>query len=404
MNVLILDMTHGGQILSRKYAARGDRVTCADVYKIAPPGMRAELEAEGIRTLEDSVTGHYDLAVMPCHCPDNFLEGASVEKRIYFSEAVGEFIENGCRRIEITGVKGKTSTCYLLAGMLEADGRKVFLSTSRGRGPWKDGKIEPMEMCSIAPPYMLTLPTEGYDDVICEVSLGGSGKADMAGITNLIEDYGIAKDTRKASEAKVAAICGGINVVRREETEMWKAVGRGTVAGYGGRIKKLEKPEFGKPLKIAVEYDGETEIALRGDYLALQYLEAMDMALEMAYRLNVSKKSVLDALTSFGGVPGRGEISVKDGVRHIKERNPGISRLSVDRTLELLDEMGVLDNAVMIVDPVSKKVCDKMHMGGIIAAAERHGVELIVTDGSGIRPELPSGKTTVVEFIKEGYQ
>lgn len=403
--ILILDMTHGGQILSYTYKERGDDVTCADVYKIAPDSLKRELSKAGIKVTDDTVKGDYDLVVMPCHCPDMFLKNCTYRKRIYFSDAVREFTEmSGCTRIEITGVKGKTSTCYVLADILATAGKKVYLSTSRGRGPWKDGKIDPMENCSIAPPYLLTLPVDGYDVVIGEVSLGGSGKADIAGITNLVEDYGIAKDTRRASEAKKAVLCAGVNIVDEKEVKMWSMVSKGRTVGYGTRIRPVGKARFGEPLKVSVDYGGIWETELRGDYLALQYLKAMDMAMEIAWQMGIPKEAVKESISGFGGVPGRGEIFERDGVRHVIERNPGISRLSVDKTLALLDQMDLLDNAVMVVDPVSRKVCDKMHMPEIEAEASKYGVDIVITDGSGARPDLPINKTTVIEFIKEGYQ
>jgi len=111
-----------------------------------------------------------------------------------------------------------------------------------------------------------------------------------------------------------------------------------------------------------------------------------------------------DGLKSFNGVPGRGEISVKDGVSILRERNPGISHMSVERTLSCLQTMNALDDAVLIIDPVSKKVCDKMDKDLIGEVAKKYGVELRITDGLGGEPEVPAGKKTVIMMIKEGYQ
>lgn len=91
-------------------------------------------------------------------------------------------------------------------------------------------------------------------------------------------------------------------------------------------------------------------------------------------------------------------------MKYLRDRNPGVSHMSVERTLSCLKQMDVLENAVMIVDPVSRKVCDKMDKDLIKQVADRYGVEMIITDGSGKPPEVPSGRSVVIMMTKEGYQ
>lgn len=403
MRVLILDMTHGGQVLAKRYLARGEEVTVVDVYRISPKDLVRGLERMGIRCTETAPPEHFDLVAMPCHCPDHFLEGCTYDERIWFSQAVHAFYDEKRFGIEITGVKGKTSTCYVLAHILSAWGKKVYLHTSRGSGPYGLGRHFITDVVSIAPPYILEHPKGDYDIVIDEVSLGGSGRADIAGITNLLEDYGIAKNTRKAEEAKKDILCSNVNIVREDEIQIWSKYGK-PLRGYLKRVSVTGDSEFGRPLRVEVDYGGKHALDLDGSYLALQYLDAMDMALEICDVMGVPDYAVVAALTSFKGVPGRGEVSVKNGVRHLYERNPGISHTSVERTLSCLEEMGTLDDSVLIVNPVSKKVCDKLDEGAIAAVATAHGVELLITAGDGTEPEVPAGKKTVIRMVKEGYQ
>ena len=272
---------------------------------------------------------------MPCHCPDVFIGEATYEKRVFFSEAVKDLIRDRRFRIEVTGVKGKTSTCYVLAHILSLTGRKVYLHTSRGMGPYAKGKHFITELKSIAPPMLLTLPKGEYDVMVCEVSLGGSGKADIGCITNLLEDYGIAKNTRKAESAKKDVLCDGVNIVPEAEKDIWAKYGK-PLRTYGKRVSVVGRPEFGKPLEVSVDYRGKHEVSLRSDYLALQYLDAMDMALEVCDAMDVPAETVLEGLRTFPGVPGRGEVSVEKGVRYLRDRNSGVSHMSVERTLSCL--------------------------------------------------------------------
>jgi UDP-N-acetylmuramyl pentapeptide synthase len=347
--------------------------------------------------------GHYDLVSMPCHCPDVFLEGCTYDDRIWYSQAVNRFMDDDRFRIEVTGVKGKTSTCFLISHILATAGKKVYLRSSRGSGPFTDKGLDLQELKSIAPPYLLDLPEGDYDVMVCEVSLGGSGKADITCITNLLEDYGIAKKTRKAREAKKDILSDGTNIVLESEKDIWSAYGK-PLRLSKRKVTVVGKPVYGEPLKVSVEYKGTHEVDLKGNYLALQYLEAMDMALEVCDAMDIPAEAVLKALSKFEGVAGRGEVKYKGDVRYIVERNPGISHMSVERTLKTLQAMDCLEDALIIIDPVSKKVCDKLDRDLIEEVVKGYGAQLIVTPGDGTEPDIPEGVKTVVRMTKEGYQ
>ncbi|MGN1045333.1 MAG: coenzyme F430 synthase [Candidatus Methanomethylophilaceae archaeon] len=403
--VLIMDMVHGGDIIARRLLPLGYDVTCADVYGIAKQQLKDELTGLGARVSGPVPKDDYDLVISPAHCPDTFLEGSVFKERMTFSAAVGRLVGKGPFRIEVTGVKGKTSTCYLIAHILDACGRKVYLHTSRGDGPYVGGTHYVEELRSIAPTSILVLPDTDYDVVISEVSLGGSSKANISVITNLAEDYGIAKDSRKASCAKAEIFnTDGVNIVMGSERDVWSAY-TDRLELHEDNIRKLNAPGLGEPLRIGYTYDGkEYETELDGSYLSLQYLQAMDMAMTVCSHLHVHPSSVSKALSSFRGVPGRGEISERDGTWYVTERNPGISHISVNRTMECLKEMGALGNAFVIVDPVSKKVCDKMKAHLIRHVLDLYETEYVFTDGVNNDVAIPEGKDTVIRFVKEGFQ
>ena len=400
-----MDMTHGGDILAEEYTKRGYHVVCADVYNIATEEQMDHIRSLGAEAYPLVPEGYYDLKIAPAHCPDIFADGSRWDKEMTFSEAVNQCIDDDRFRIEITGVKGKTSSCYILAAMLDAAGKKVFLHTSRGQGPFINGHHRIECKMSIAPTSLLRLPKGDYDVIIAECSLGGSGKADVAVITNLVEDYGIAKNTRRASDAKASILTDKVNIVLDVEKEMWSRYGSHELIGYGGRIKILKKPRFGEVLEVSVDYDGISEISLDGSYLSIGYIDSMDLALEVCKSMNISKEAVLKALSDFKGVPGRGEIIHDNGLTVIRERNPGISHISIRRTLDCLNILDQLNERTLIIlDPVSKKVCDKMDIDQIRSVVESFGVDMIVTAGDGVRPDIPNGKTEIIEFIKEGFQ
>ena len=404
MKVLLLDMTHGGAILAERFVKRGDDVTCVDVYHIGTKELKDHVRSLGVRVEETVPQENYDLHVAPMHCPDSFLGEAKCKERMSFSKAVNMFIDKKTFRIEVTGVKGKTSTCYILSHILSVAGKKVFLHSSRGQGPWKDGhRIECLK--SIAPTSLLELPDEGYDCVIAEVSLGGSAKADIAVITNLIEDYGIAKNTRKASQAKAEIFTDKVNIVKEDELELWKSFGKHDFVTFSDNVKVEGKPAIGEGIEISFFYKGKKEKArLDPSYMSLQYLPSFDIVLKICETMDIPVDAVIKGLSTFKGVPGRGEIS-KEGDRwYVRDRNPGISHMSIRMTLDCLKTMGCLDNALAVIDPVSKKVCDKMDVDQMRAVAAEFGVPVEITDGLGSRPTIPDDVKVVIDFIKEGYQ
>ena len=404
MRVLLLDMTHGGQILAPLFAAEGYDVTVADVYKVAPQGLLDSLRADGHTVcVGKPEPGHYDLVAMPCHCPDLFLEGCTYDKRIWYSQAVNRFIRDGRFRIEVTGVKGKTSTCYLIAHLLAHAGRKVYLRSSRGSGPYTSQGHDIQELKSIAPPYLLDLPEGDYDAMVCEVSLGGSGKEDISCITNLLEDYGIAKKTRHAEEAKKDVLNDNVNIILPSEKDIWGKYSK-PLRSVKKRVTVTRIPALGEDLELEVDYRGRFSVKMKGCCLGLQYIEALEMALEVCDAMDIPAEDVRKGLESFSGVPGRGEYFVKDGRGCVLERNPGISHMSVRRTLETLRTMGALDGAMVVIDPVSKKVCDKLDRDLIEDVVREFGVPLIVTPGDGTEPDIPESVKLVVRMIKEGYQ
>ncbi len=402
MKILILDTVHGGGILADRYPKSDDDVTCVDVYKVTPYEELERLRSKGYKVSTEVPKEEYDLVLMPIHCPDKFLDDVKYNQRKFFSQAVNELIDDKRFRIEVTGVKGKTSSCCLLAHVLTAAGKKVFLHTSRGRGEWKNGKLVINEKLSIAPPLMLTLPDSDHDVMICEVSLGGSGKADIACITNLLEDYLIAAGTRKAFDGK-RSILSATNIVPENEIDIWKKCKIGQVIGYGKKIKVLNEPVLGESVKIHVDYDDGFETELKGSYLALEYLDAIEMTLKVCETMKIPKLFLQEGLASFEGVPGRGEVSFSDGNWIIKERNPGISEGSVERTYATLDRMNSIEGAIAVLDPVNRKVCSKMDSDAIKRISENYGIKLIITDGSGTMPKLPKSYGPRILFIKEGY-
>ncbi|MDR0309654.1 MAG: coenzyme F430 synthase, partial [Candidatus Methanoplasma sp.] len=115
----------------------------------------------------------------------------------------------------------------------------------------------------------------------------------------------------------------------------------------------------------------------------------------------IPSRQVIEGLRTFNGVPGRGELRRSDKGWEITDRNPGISHMSVAKTMDTLERMGVAKDALVILDPVNRKVCEKMDIGRIRDIAESKGAMFRLA-GDGEEPSVDRAVT--VRLIKEGYQ
>jgi UDP-N-acetylmuramyl pentapeptide synthase len=221
--VAVLDLTHGGIPIAKKLATLGYEVTGVDVYGTVDPGLLIELEEKnGIYCSKDSLPSFgFDLLVAPIHLDSAYPmiseARADGKKILSHHEIVGKILKNdsrlsGIKTIEITGVKAKTSTASILADILS---RKfdVALHTSRGLETWKRG-ISSL-ICrglSITPGSILVVVEKVFevgfkpDFFIFEISIGGTGNADIGILTTLSPDYRIGNNTALASEAKLQLV------------------------------------------------------------------------------------------------------------------------------------------------------------------------------------------------------
>ncbi|MDW5562476.1 MAG: coenzyme F430 synthase [Methanomassiliicoccus sp.] len=426
--VLVLDLTHGGEVLAREFASMGDSVTAVDVYHTASAEKKETLAAEGVRVLEVAPPESFDLGVVPIHCPDRFIGQAMLDRRITAHQAVGELASFDLPVVEFTGVRGKTSACHVLAHVLGRSGKSVLLHTSRGRHLFADGEWRTlMDKVSIAPPSVLSISKDHppCDVGVFEVSLGGTGLADVSVITGLDDDYPIAAGTRRAFDGKVQmARTAKVLVCPEKERALWEPhVPKGTpliTFGLGGdlEIALPQKLALGKGAPLTVHWKGEMyDVRLPGTFLAPSYTTALTAGLAAAGALGSDMERAVSSLATFKGVPGRGDVAREGGKYLIRERNPGVSAGSIDWNIGVLERnYGQMDIGIAL-DPVNLKVCEKLDIDDVHRVLSCHpavkGQYIINMPGLGreasgyLRIDGPMdvrGKHDVlVHCIKEGY-
>ncbi|MCQ6253519.1 coenzyme F430 synthase [Methanocaldococcus sp.] len=198
--LLLIDVNHGALQLSEEYLNLGYDVDVWDIYQKT---RKSESYYKKYKELKEKFRNinlfydkpnfeKYDKIIAPIHCPIDI-------EFIPFTDAVSEILKEKYNNIHkkiinITGVKGKTTTTTLINHILKEDYTTYLHNSNFG---------------SIAPPTILSilnkLDIDKYDFFIFETSLGLI-RCKYGVITNVLENYKIAKGLRDALTAKFSSL------------------------------------------------------------------------------------------------------------------------------------------------------------------------------------------------------
>ncbi|XRO77280.1 coenzyme F430 synthase [Methanocaldococcus sp. 10A] len=199
--MLIVDVNHGALDLAEEYLNFGYDVDVWDIYqkikksddfKVKYQRLKERFKNKLNLSFEHPDFEKYDRIIAPIHCPIDI-------SFIPFTDAVSEILKERFgnihkKIIDITGVKGKTTTTSLINHILKEEYSTYLHNSNFG---------------SIAPPTILKvlnrLDVDKYDFFIFETSLGLI-KCKYGAITNVLENYKIAKGLRDALTAKFGSL------------------------------------------------------------------------------------------------------------------------------------------------------------------------------------------------------
>ena len=234
MNNLVIDLTHGGVKIAVSLSKKGKNVLAYDLYNTLKGIDAKMLEVYGVELIQLDELSDFkgDMNVIyPIHMPLSFDEIKSFNPDLNWTfqshhEIIAEILKDwgdGIPKVEITGVKGKTTSAFMLKEIL-IDENPLILS-SLGAFLYenkeeivlkKDISIAPANIketvdlaykianpiCKIADGTVVSENLRKYNSAIFESSLGVSGIGDVGLLLNIVEDYPIAKGRSTASEAK----------------------------------------------------------------------------------------------------------------------------------------------------------------------------------------------------------
>ncbi len=373
-SVAVLDTIHGAELIAERMRDRGIEAAAFEVYHDLP-----------------DLSG-FDLVVAPVHLsPRNPARKEAIrlgKRLITHHRAVGELLrgERDFRTFEVTGARGKTTTALILARILSARGT-VISHTTRGIDVWRDGRSEVVTSgLSITPANVIrafdAAKDSGAADLVCEVSLGGTGLADFGVLTSFAGDYKIAGGALWASTAKLQMI----SLSKR---------GSKLIAGEDVRISA--DLTFGPGPRGQVWCDGR-EILARGEREALDLGDGFDpesyeaaisgaaaAALAAGFRLG----EIASSLEGFEGLGGRMKNADEDGISILDNSNSGLRAPGVEAALDRIGSGGKL---ALVAGEEAETVCEGMDLSALIEILERRRreIDLLILVGERLAPYASS--------------
>ncbi len=435
MNVLVLDLTHGGGLIAQSLTeTETDTVTAVDVYHTTDDRARRNLESCGVSVLrEPPSAGDFDLIISPVHLDSAYptLSDARAAEIpvITHHVAVAKILRtqlNGCTVIEVTGTTAKTSTARILAGMLSAcTDRRTISHTSAGvevRGCGESGaEAKVIAKFSIAPASIIAvlrsieaelgsglglgLGHESDSDskskrdsesrsksehrpnpdvLIFEVSLGGTGLADIGIVTTLSGDYLIANNTGTASEAKMqmiylakpgSTLIIGRDVPSNSDRRTFTFGDSGDVCFERIDAERAVIRAMGRQIEFGVN-----------DYDIFSYQTAILSAVTAAISIGVDCGCIESFLDSFSGVSGRMRVAQVDCRTIVDNSNSGMTITSAESAIEharrIAGDSGAA-KVVLIIGIEEYNVCEGLDLEKVVELIERNSdfVDSVITVG-----------------------
>jgi len=409
MNVLVVDMTHGGLLIASELSKIYEKEILAwDIYGTVDESTKRDYNKKGLKFINKISTLSDDdlMVIAPVHC--NF------ESKVDMShhDAVKYILKDRINVpiIEVTGVKGKTSVVGMLKEIfkevkplvLSSLGVEVFDGRS-----WKLLKRN----ISITPASIIEAwgLVKDYEVGICifETSLGGTGLADIGILTNLAEDYPIANGSSSASMAKgqifksklVACDLDSFNSKYSEFKEKTNIFYNKIVNDKVEANLTVDNIEFGfDKTEIRLKmvdfktihnntFNGSLELSTFAP--ASIHINNVMAAVSAALMFEMPIKNIQAGMANFKGLKGRTSINCFEGIRIIEEINPGLNVAAVKESLYMMDDM---DDVAIVFGGKYGVTCeeiDENSVSKVLDSIEDNNSLILVDElGSGVKNSL----------------
>ena len=449
MNNLVIDMTHGGVKIAVSLAKKGRNVLAYDIYNTLSVIDRRMLEVYDVWILNDLSeikTYKGDMRIIyPIHLPLTHEEICKNNPDLNYSfithhGIVRELLEDwgdDIVKVEITGVKGKTSSVFMLKEIL-IDENPLILS-SLGAILYEDKKeiilkkdisITPANIketidlaykvanpiCKIADGVVESENLRKYGLAIFESSLGVSGIGDVGVLTNISENYPIARNRLTASEAKRQVFNCDTVVCNKESLDAYYSdvthpkintfsLDDDEANMYVSAVSySLDKTE------ISVNYNDVKTVngnVLNGSMTVKTFAPGRHHVMNVlgviltGICLEIDEDKIIDGLANFNGITGRTSKRSNGNFTAIEEINPGINTDAIRQSIEMIAN---LDEWCVAIGGDYGITCEEIDESKVAGYLESLECEIILTGdvGSSISDKLTK-ETIFIENPSEVY-
>ena len=386
MNNLVIDLTHGGVKIAISLAKKDKNVLAYDLYNTLKGIDAKMLEVYGVELIQLEELSDFkgDMNIIyPIHMPLSFDEIESFNPNLNYTfqshhEIICEILKDwgeDIPKVEITGVKGKTTSAFMLKEIL-IDENPLILS-SLGALLYenkkeiilkKDISIAPANIketidlaykianpiCKIAEGTVVSENLRKYNSAIFESSLGVSGIGDVGLLLNIVENYPIAKGRSTASEAKKQVFRCKCVCIQKDAMDK-----------YYHEVKHEKTNSFSLTDDTANLFVSDVEYGLDQTVLEITYNEVKTIndnviSGEMQVKtfapgphhvsnvlgvvltclsLEIDSEKIMEGLKNYKGIPGRTTKRTIGNSTIIEEINPGLNTEAIKESVNMIQDL-----------------------------------------------------------------
>ena len=338
--ILIVDINHGALDVARAYYNLGYRdIHLWDIYgKLERDRSTVEKYNDIIKYLkiipyrEEPDLSKYQEVIAPIHCPIKC-------KFTSFHDAISEIIKEKYgnihkKFIEVTGVKGKTTTTELIYHILSEE-YSVFINNSNR------GSITPVSVLKSIDKLYERDALDNYDLFVFEVSLGITS-CRYGVLVNILENYPIGGGLRDALVAKMSSMRWSERayINKRVVEEYCRRMGR-----IEGNIVEVNSENVEVLSKYPLRYRyGDKVVEFNRDVFGTHYVENSLFAIKICENF-CGIEDILDRIYSFK-IRGRMNVRSQDPVI-VENINPGLDVRSIEYAIR--DFKSVFNRGIVVI-------------------------------------------------------
>lgn len=442
MHYLVIDLTHGGVKIAITLAKNGKITHAYDIYNTLKPLDREMMEVYGIDVISLDELAHLkgDITVIsPIHSPLTEDEIIRYNHDLNYTflthhQAIGEILKDWCEdilKIEVTGVKGKTSSVFMLKEILIEENPLIL--SSLGALLYEDGKefilkkdisITPANIketidlaykvanpiCQIADGVLKSPNLRKYSSAIFENSLGCCGIGDVGLLTNIVEDYPIAKKRLSASYAKSQVfMCRSVVCEKESYDKYYSDIEHDCLNTFSLNDKSAnlyaENVDYSLDETIIdIEYCNVKTIKnniLNGKVSIRTFAPGKHHVLNVlgvvlsCLTLEIGKDKIINGLDNYKGITGRTNKKTVENSIIIEEINPGINTMAIRESINMIDE---LDDYYVVVGGDYGITCEEIDEMKVSKYLDTLECNIILTGDVG--RSICEKMSTHAEYIK----